>query len=180
MRLCNATCSATAATIAAGTTNAAPHQSQATCIGFKPETIHGLQSDCSCSAADKSPWASRRGFVQLLGSMGALGAASALPGCMTMAARPDIVDTHHHFYPPAYQKAWLDWEDQRKIPHFPQQVGWSVQKALADMGTGQTLKVVATDAGSTRDFQAFAKQTGNELIHQETLGNEFIHVMRRR
>ncbi len=54
------------------------------------------------------------------------------------------------------------------------------KKALADMGSGQTLKIVSTDAGSTRDFQAFAKQTGNELIHQETLANEFIHVMRRR
>jgi len=54
------------------------------------------------------------------------------------------------------------------------------KKALADMGSGQTLKVVSTDAGSTRDFQAFAKQTGNELIHQETMGDEFIHVMRRR
>ena len=54
------------------------------------------------------------------------------------------------------------------------------KKSLADMGSGQTLKVVSTDAGSTRDFQAFAKQTGNELIHQEALGDEFIHVMRRR
>ena len=54
------------------------------------------------------------------------------------------------------------------------------KKTLADLGSGQTLKVVSTDAGSTRDFQAFAKQTGNELIHQETLADEFIHVMRRR
>ena len=54
------------------------------------------------------------------------------------------------------------------------------KKALADMASGETLKVIATDAGSTRDFQAFAKQTGNELIHQETLGEEYIHVMRRR
>ncbi|OYU46093.1 MAG: hypothetical protein CFE44_03940 [Burkholderiales bacterium PBB4] len=54
------------------------------------------------------------------------------------------------------------------------------KKALSDMASGETLKVVATDAGSTRDFQAFAKQTGNELIHQETLGQEYIHVMRRR
>ena len=37
------------------------------------------------------------------------------------------------------------------------------KKALTDMHTGQLLKVVATDAGSVRDFQAFAKQTGNEL-----------------
>ena len=54
------------------------------------------------------------------------------------------------------------------------------KKALSDMASGETLKVVATDSGSTRDFQAFAKQTGNELIHQETLGEEYIHVMRRR
>ena len=54
------------------------------------------------------------------------------------------------------------------------------KKALAGMQSGQTLKVVATDAGSVRDFQAFAKQTGNELVDQQTFGNEFIHVMRRR
>jgi TusA-related sulfurtransferase len=54
------------------------------------------------------------------------------------------------------------------------------KKALADMASGQTLKVVATDAGSVRDFQAFAKQTGNELVDQQTVGAEYIHVMRRR
>jgi tRNA 2-thiouridine synthesizing protein A len=54
------------------------------------------------------------------------------------------------------------------------------KKALAEMQSGQTLKVVSSDAGSVRDFQAFAKQTGNELLEQETVGNEFIHVMRRR
>ena len=48
------------------------------------------------------------------------------------------------------------------------------------MESGQTLKVVATDAGSVRDFQAFAKQTGNELLEQETVGSEYIHVLRRR
>ena len=54
------------------------------------------------------------------------------------------------------------------------------KKALADMQSGQTLRVVATDAGSVRDFQAFAKQTGNELLEQLTVGQEFFHVMRRR
>lgn len=54
------------------------------------------------------------------------------------------------------------------------------KKALADMSTGQTLKVVSTDQGSIRDFQAFARQTGNELIGQETVNNEFVHVLRRR
>jgi len=54
------------------------------------------------------------------------------------------------------------------------------KKALADMMSGQLLKVVSTDAGSTRDFQAFAKQTGNELVAQQAEGPECVHVMRRR
>ena len=54
------------------------------------------------------------------------------------------------------------------------------KKALADMVSGQLLKVVATDSGSLRDFQAFAKQTGNELVEQQTVGEEYIHTLRRR
>ena len=54
------------------------------------------------------------------------------------------------------------------------------KKALTDMLSGQLLKVVATDAGSMRDFQAFAKQTGNELVEQQTVGADFIHILRRR
>ena len=54
------------------------------------------------------------------------------------------------------------------------------KKALAAMQSGQVLKVVATDAGSVRDFAAFAKQTGNELVSQETVGDEFVHVLKRR
>jgi len=54
------------------------------------------------------------------------------------------------------------------------------KKALADLQSGQLLKVVATDPGSMRDFQAFAKQTGNQLVEQQAVGEEFIHVLRRR
>lgn len=54
------------------------------------------------------------------------------------------------------------------------------KKALAEMQSGELLRVVATDPGSTRDFQAFARQTGNELVEQTTAGDEFIHVLRRR
>ena len=54
------------------------------------------------------------------------------------------------------------------------------KKALADMTSGQILRVVSTDAGSVRDFQAFAKQTGNELVEQQTVGEEYIHILRRR
>ena len=54
------------------------------------------------------------------------------------------------------------------------------KKSLNDMLSGQLLKVVATDAGSVRDFQAFARQTGNDLVEQQAVGDEYIHVLRRR
>ncbi|OYU26964.1 MAG: hypothetical protein CFE41_13285 [Burkholderiales bacterium PBB2] len=54
------------------------------------------------------------------------------------------------------------------------------KKALAEMESGQLLKVVATDPGSMRDFQAFARQTGNELVLQSSQGEEYIHVLKRR
>ncbi|MDD2713803.1 MAG: sulfurtransferase TusA family protein [Simplicispira sp.] len=54
------------------------------------------------------------------------------------------------------------------------------KKALAGMESGELLKVLATDSGSLRDFQAFATQTGNELVEQQTVGEEYIHILRRR
>ena len=75
---------------------------------------------------------SRRRF--LVGAS-AFVAASVVPGSLVLGQgeRRKLIDTHHHFYPPAYQKAWLDWEDQRKIPHFPQQVAWTREKAVEEM-----------------------------------------------
>lgn len=54
------------------------------------------------------------------------------------------------------------------------------KKALAGMESGQVLKVVSTDTGSVRDFAAFAKQTGNELLSQTTEGSDFVHILKRR
>ena len=54
------------------------------------------------------------------------------------------------------------------------------KKALAEMTSGQFLRVVSTDAGSLRDFEAFARQTGNDLMDQQTVGSDFIHVLKRR
>lgn len=54
------------------------------------------------------------------------------------------------------------------------------KKSLNEMQSGELLKVVSTDAGSVRDFQAFARQTGNDLVEQQTVGTDFIHVLRRR
>ena len=55
------------------------------------------------------------------------------------------------------------------------------KKALAELQTGEVLRVVATDPGSMRDFQAFARQTGNELVEQQAAETGvFIHLLRRR
>jgi tRNA 2-thiouridine synthesizing protein A len=54
------------------------------------------------------------------------------------------------------------------------------KKALAEMHSGELLRVISTDGGSLRDFQAFAKQTGNQLVEQQTVGSDYIHVLRRR
>jgi tRNA 2-thiouridine synthesizing protein A len=54
------------------------------------------------------------------------------------------------------------------------------KKALAEMMSGEVLRVVATDSGSVRDFQAFAKQTGNQLLEQSESEQEFTFYMRRK
>ena len=54
------------------------------------------------------------------------------------------------------------------------------RKSLADMAAGQVLRIVATDPGSVRDFQAFAKHTGNELVASEVANKEFIFFVKKR
>jgi tRNA 2-thiouridine synthesizing protein A len=54
------------------------------------------------------------------------------------------------------------------------------KKALAEMETGQVLRIVATDSGSVRDFQAFAKQTGNALLEHTLQNGEYTFLMRRK
>jgi tRNA 2-thiouridine synthesizing protein A len=54
------------------------------------------------------------------------------------------------------------------------------KKALADMVTGEVLHVLATDPGSVRDFKAFSKQTGNELLSHLENSREFEYFIRRK
>lgn len=53
------------------------------------------------------------------------------------------------------------------------------KKALQGMENGGTLEILATDPGSVKDFQAFCRTTGNELVEQTTEGNIFRFVLRR-
>ena len=54
------------------------------------------------------------------------------------------------------------------------------KKMLNDMKSGELVQILATDPASVRDFQAFARQTGNELLEQTSANDEFVHYLRRR
>jgi tRNA 2-thiouridine synthesizing protein A len=54
------------------------------------------------------------------------------------------------------------------------------KKALTDMNPGDVLKVVSTDPGATKDFQAFARQTGHELIYAAEANQEYLFLLRKR
>jgi tRNA 2-thiouridine synthesizing protein A len=54
------------------------------------------------------------------------------------------------------------------------------KKALAEMTSGQVLRIAATDPGSVKDFQAFAKQTGNELLSSAENNKEFEFFIKRK
>ena len=53
------------------------------------------------------------------------------------------------------------------------------KKALAAMEPGQVLHIIATDPGSARDFPAFARQTGNELLEAREEGDKFHYLMKK-
>lgn len=54
------------------------------------------------------------------------------------------------------------------------------KKTLSDMNAGQVLKILATDPASVRDFQAFARQTGNELVDHGEADGAFFFLMKRK
>lgn len=54
------------------------------------------------------------------------------------------------------------------------------KKALAEMNSGQLLRVLATDPGAVRDFQAFARQTGNELLSSGSTDEVFEFLFKRK
>ena len=53
------------------------------------------------------------------------------------------------------------------------------KKAINGLDAGQVLKVVATDPGSVKDFEAFAKQTGNELVESAQDGDEYTFLLKK-
>ncbi|MEE9319644.1 MAG: sulfurtransferase TusA family protein [Granulosicoccus sp.] len=53
------------------------------------------------------------------------------------------------------------------------------KKALKELEAGEILRVVATDPGSVKDFEAFARHTGNELLESTTEGENFVYRIKK-
>ncbi|NOZ10711.1 MAG: sulfurtransferase TusA family protein [Gammaproteobacteria bacterium] len=53
------------------------------------------------------------------------------------------------------------------------------KKAINELNAGQILKIIATDPGSVKDFEAFCKQTGNDLMSSEETGGEFVFSIKK-
>ena len=101
---------------------------------------------------------SRRDF--LAGAAAACATVSFASCCHAAAGDGSkLIDTHHHFYPPAYQKAWADWEDQRKIPHLGIQLAWSREQDIEAMdknGVTTSILSLASTPGTWFDGGAQA------------------------
>jgi 6-methylsalicylate decarboxylase len=93
----------------------------------EPSTPHKRHWSYTCACCT-----SRRGF---LAGTAALGATAVLPGSRApaRAAPARLIDTHHHYYPPAYQKTQVDWEDRHKVAHFPSVSEWTRENDLEAM-----------------------------------------------
>ena len=98
-------------------------------------------------------------------------AAAGLPheAFAQQAPARTVIDTHHHYYPPAYQKGWLDWEDAHKVPHFANQVAWSLDKAIADLdrnGVATAVLSLASTPGVWLDLDAAAASRMARLCNE--------------
>jgi tRNA 2-thiouridine synthesizing protein A len=54
------------------------------------------------------------------------------------------------------------------------------KKALSELSPGQVLKILATDPGAVKDFQAFSKQTGHQLLSSAEQGGEYLFFMKKK
>jgi 6-methylsalicylate decarboxylase len=71
---------------------------------------------------------------QLLTGAAALGMSMVLAtGASVAQPQQKLIDTHHHFFPPEYTKAQLDWDDHHRIPHFTSLMEWSRVRTVEAM-----------------------------------------------
>jgi len=111
-----------------------------------------------CNLDNHRSHSSRRQFLAAAATLGAATMFTA-ESRWASAQSSKLIDTHHHFYPPVYQKAWSDWEDQRKIPHLGIQLAWSRDQDIEAMdknGITTSILSLASTPGTWFDAGAQA------------------------
>lgn len=111
-----------------------------------------------CNLDNHRSHSSRRQFLAAAATLGAATMFTA-ESRWASAQSSKLIDTHHHFYPPVYQKAWSDWEDQRKIPHLGIQLAWSRDQDIETMdknGITTSILSLASTPGTWFDAGAQA------------------------
>jgi predicted TIM-barrel fold metal-dependent hydrolase len=120
-----------------------------------PKTAHRFSAACGCCT-------SRRNFLAGAAAVGATALWSADDaGAQTPAAPTKLIDTHHHYYPPTYQKAQNDWEEQHKVRHFDGVSTWTPANDLEAMDKNG----VATSMLSLASTPGLWFDTGAEKAH---------------
>src|ERR1700758_2480092 len=112
----------------------------------------------------------RRKFLAA-GSAACAATTFTMRGHAVAADGSKLIDTHHHFYPPTYQKAWADWEDQRKIPHFGVQLPWSRDQdfeAMDKNGVTTSILSLASTPGTWFDAGAQAAHDMADGVNLQT------------
>jgi predicted TIM-barrel fold metal-dependent hydrolase len=87
-----------------------------------------------------------------------------------------LVDTHHHFYPPPYLKAWMEWEDQRKLPHYPGVAEWTPARAIEQMDKNGVRTAVLSLASTPGLWFGAGAEAAD---HTERLCQDYAAEMRR-
>jgi len=118
-----------------------------------------------CNLDNHRSHSSRRQFLAAAATLGAATMFTA-ESRWASAQSSKLIDTHHHFYPPVYQKAWSDWEDQRKIPHLGIQLAWSRDQDIEAMDkNGVTTSILSLASTPGTWFDAGA-QTEHDMAHR--------------
>ncbi|MPZ58268.1 MAG: amidohydrolase family protein [Rhizobiales bacterium] len=114
-----------------------------------------------CPACDPGH-ASRR---QFLAGVGAVGAASIFPASALLGqTAPKLIDTHHHYYPPAYLKIQADWESARKLRPYPGVADWTPARSVEQMDkNGVSTAVLSLASTPGLWFDAGAEAAGRTV-----------------
>jgi predicted TIM-barrel fold metal-dependent hydrolase len=118
----------------------------------------------------------QRSRREVIAGLGATAVLSLLPAQGSGQSPAKLIDTHHHFYPPPYLKAWMEWEDQRKLPHYPGVPEWTPARSIEQMDKNGVRTAVLSLASTPGLWFGAGAETAD---HTARLCQDYAAEMRR-